>query len=368
METKKDNGVTAAKRETRKRGVSPKGLTLRHIAEEADVSVATVSRVLSGYPDNLSKVNPQSAKGRRVKRVLEICERHRFLPSIHYTRIQQGRSRVIGLLFRLHRPDRTFPFFNDNVGYFIDSLELTFNELGYDVILQGVDEAYEQEKKHLHVLRNRTADGLLIWDAFSNPETLRELAAEGAPVIGVAFPDDHTPFQIIPDNFQGAFDITRHLLGLGHKKIAHIGGGTERVDREREDGYRRAMTGAGLGLHMFQGEYSFQSGYQWTGHILEEHTDITAIFAANDIMAAGCVRRAIEAGLTLPADLAIAGFDGTEIAAISTPPITTARLPLSEMGRMAARRVVDLIEGRPPEQKRVVLPLEILIRESTRGR
>lgn len=335
--------------------------SVRQIAREAGVSASTVSRVLSERPDG-----PKPSEEARRK-VLEVCERLRFLPSVHYTRLIEGRSRIVGLMFDAKAGTALYPIFDENFGCFIATFERTLNQHGYSVLLHGVDERFEADKKYLALFRNGTVDGMVLWDTCRTPSTVEDLTRESPAVLAVAFPVDGVPNQIVPDNFKGGYDMTAHLLSLGHRRIAYISGDAGTVDHIRELGYRRAMKEAGLGVQLFEGQYTFESGVQWADHILTDHPQVTAIFAANDLVAAGCLRAALQRGRCVPGDIAIAGFDGTHHSAICTPPITTARLPLAQIGQTAAERLIGIIEGPglPPEH--LTLPIELIIRSSTAG-
>lgn len=335
--------------------------SVRQIAREAGVSASTVSRVLSERSDA-----PKPSEEARRK-VLEVCERLHFLPSIHYTRLIEGKSRIIGLMFDAKAGTALYPVFDENFGFFVAAFERTLNQHGYQVLLHGVDDSFEADRRHLALFRNGTVDGMVLWDTCRAQSTIEDLTREGLAVLAVAFPIDGVPHQIVPDNSQGGYDMTAHLLSLGHRRIAYISGGVGPVDRLRELGYRRAMKEACLGVQLFEGQYTFESGVQWTDHILADHPQVTAIFAANDLVAAGCLRAALRRGVSVPGNLAIAGFDGTHHSAICTPPITTARLPMSQIGQTAAERIIGIIEGSGVPPEHLALPIELVIRASTAG-
>jgi DNA-binding LacI/PurR family transcriptional regulator len=333
-------------------------MSLRDIAREAGVSVSTVSRVLSGSKST-AKISDKTRE-----RILSICENMKFHPNIHYRRLHEGLSRVIAFL--IPPPDRSLMFFDENVGCFLSALEPRLARHGFHIMIQSTTPDFLAERQHLEILRSHAVDGVILWDVCRDDENLRDMIQEGKPIIKAAFPSDILVDQIIPDNFAGSRDLTLHLVEQGHKNIAHIAGGHTRVDHEREAGYREAIETADLKPIMFEGHYSFKSGYEWGERILKKYPDITAIMAANDLAAAGCLRRLKELGCAVPDDIAVTGFDGTSHSMITDPPITTARLQLDEIGKLAADRIVKAVispEKYRPQLKK--LPMPVLVREST---
>ncbi len=342
----------------------PKGsnsITVRDIAARAGVSVSTVSRVLSG-PEKAAPISEETQK-----RVREVCEELKFLPDIHYARLQERKSYIAALMVPRTRPDSPGPFFSDEtIGLFLSTLEEALCDHGYSILIQGVDAEYEKSGRQSIILRNNSADGLLIWDAFKDPNTITELNREKRPSICVAFPYDTANNYIVPDNRQGALDMTNHLLGLGHRRIAYVSGGMgELVDSLREEGYRTAMKDADCEPLEFVGHYTVRGGRKCAEDILRDHKGVTAIFAANDMMAQGALEAARTAGRRVPEDLSVAGFDGSTHSELATPPLTTGRLPMAETGRLAAEHLLRMIGEDRPEPVRLTLPIEIIPRAST---
>lgn len=336
-------------------------ITVKEIAKKAGVSVSTVSRVISGTDTAI----PISEKTR--KKVLAVCEELKFLPDVNYTRLQERRSYIIAFLIpRIHVDSQEMFRFDENVGAFMSSFEEELAKRKYSILIQGVDEEYIESRQYLKILRNNTADGLVIWDAFPRGEPIELLKQEIRPSIAVAFPYTEAENFIIPDNTQGAYDMTQHLLKQGHRSIAYISGGKgEVVDQLRESGYRKAMGEEGLEVIILNGGYNYSGGFECGTKIIEEHKNVTAIFAANDLMATGAMKSAKAKGLSIPQDLAVAGFDGSNHSEVVTPNITTGRLNLYEIGKLAAINIVEMIEGKNDGPVQITLPIEILERGST---
>ncbi|HMZ52239.1 MAG TPA: LacI family DNA-binding transcriptional regulator [Candidatus Sumerlaeota bacterium] len=338
-------------------------VTVKEIAKRAGVSVSTVSRVLSGVDTMI----PISEKTRR--RVLQVCEEMQFLPDVNHGRLQTRRSHTIALLVR--RYSTTIPdqfIFDEAIGRFLSTLETDLGRAGYVITIQGVDDEYEDSREYLKILRNNTADGLVVWGAFRGSDAYVRLRDEQRPSIAVAFPNDQAANFIMPDNEQGAYDITRHLLSVGHRKIALMNAGSgEIVDTLRERGYQRAIQEAGGTPVLLRANYSVKGGMVAAEKLFANRDGVTAVFAANDLMAIGTMQVAQRHGLRVPEDFAIAGFDGSSHGEITSPPITTGRLPLEEMGTLAARHIVEMIEGKNTGGCQITLPVEVLRRKSTGG-
>lgn len=340
-------------------------VTIKEIAKRAGVSVSTVSRVMSGKKTAI----PISEKTR--KKVLKVCNELKFLPDVNYMRLQERRSHTIGFLVPRTREDSPNPIFlDDNIGRALSELELRLFDRGYSILVQTVDETYESGRQHLRVLRNNSVDGLIVWDAFARKETVDELMEEHRPSICIALPYDTDHNCIVPDNFQGGYDMTRHLLSLGHRVIAYINGGMgELTDALRENGYQKAIEEAGAEPIVAVGNYRLESGIECARQLLASRPDITAILAAGDLMAIGVLEYARANGIAVPEKLAVAGFDGSIAAGLTTPRLTTCELPMKEIGGMAADRIVDMIESDDPNPRvKEILPVTIIERESTIGR
>jgi LacI family transcriptional regulator len=174
---------------------------------------------------------------------------------------------------------------------------------------------------------------------------------------------------VLSDNRLGGFLATRHLLELGHRRIACIAGPrTITPSAERITGYRKALEEAGLSYDeglIVRGDYHAQSGMDITHSLLKRDPRPTAIFALNDLMAIGALRAAAEAGCSIPQDLAVVGYDDLEIAHFTNPPLTTIAQPKKEIGAQAVNLLADRISQKDRPPSRLVLPPELIVRRST---
>lgn len=335
-----------------------KQLSLRDIAAEAGVSISTVSRVLSGEK-NGAKISDETRK-----RILEVCEEKRFRPNIHYRRLHEGMSRVIAFL--IPPPDNQLMFFDETVGVFLSALEPCLAHHGFHIMIQSTTPAFLADRKHLDNFRSHAVDGAILWDVFPDDDHLAELMEEGKPLLKVAFSSQNLLDQILPDNYRASYNLTDHLLELGHTHIAHSSGGFSPVEKERVRGYEDAMANAGAKPLLIPAKYTYSSGYRLAELVTQKHPEVTALMAPNDVAAAGCIRRLKELGISVPGQISVTGFDGTSHSEVSDPKITTADLRLDKIGRLAADRIVKAILSPAEYSPRVTkVEIPVIIREST---
>ena len=333
-------------------------MSLRDIAQEAGVSVSTVSRVLSGSKNN-AKISDETRE-----RIIRICEERRFHPNIHYRRLHEGLSRVIGLL--IPPPSPELMFFDENVGSFLSAIEPALAEHGFSIMIQSLTTSFTESRRHLEIFRSHAVDAAILWDVLLDDAIVEAMLQEHKPLVCAGFPSQVVNDQVLPDNRQGTRDLTKHLLSLGHRDIVYIAGGNCQVDRDRLAGYHDAMSAAGAQPRTCQGSFKLETGYEITAQILQEHSSVTAIMAANDLNAAGCLRRLMEMGMRVPEDISVTGFDGTTHSRITTPRLTTVSLELARIGAVTADRIVQAVL-QPADYKPQItrIKMEPQIREST---
>ena len=325
--------------------------TLAAIAAEAGVSLPTVSKVVNGRRD----VAP--ATRALVERLLD---EHR------YTRAGQRRVRRSGLV------------------------DLVFNGLDSPwavEILRGVEEWGSEHETGVTVsavrhgnarpaswtsgLASHDTDGVILVTSEFTPSQLNQLHEAAIPLI-VIDPVNPPP----PDlpsvgatNWAGGLTATEHLLSLGHRRIGVIAGpGDYLCSRARTDGYRSALERAGIGFDtglVRNGDFEHEGGFIRGGELLDLADPPSAIFAGSDQQAFGLYEVARRRGLRIPQDLSVVGFDDLPVARWVSPPLTTVRQPLAEMGRAAAQMLGDLIDGLALRATRVELSTELIVREST---
>ena len=239
---------------------------------------------------------------------------------------------------------------------------------GYNVILCNSFDNVEKEWANVNVLLERRVDGI-VFSAPMLPEHVKAVQDRAVPVVIIERRGEISGFYYVdPDNFNGAYEAVKYLIGLGHERIAMIVGPPSAIiSKLRMDGYERALSDAGLSATaelMADGDYGRASGYEAMQKFLKLRPGPTAVFAGNDAMAIGAMQAAHHAGLQIPKDISFIGFDDTH-AELTLPELTSVHQPLNEIGTLAAEIVVAQIKGAhdkyPLEN---VLPCYLKVRES----
>jgi DNA-binding LacI/PurR family transcriptional regulator len=229
-----------------------------------------------------------------------------------------------------------------------------------------------EDKEHFarKVLGNRQMDGMVIASLQSDHPLIDMLPDIKIPLVTVDRPevfDDQISYVTV-DNIAAAVDAVTHLISIGRRRIAHITGHLTITDgQDRLMGYRKALEIAGFPFDpalVYHGAFSYDEGYAGMKHLLAQRPD--ALFAAGDTIAMGALQALREAGLHVPEDVAIVGFDDLNETLDSKPPLTTVRQPVQQKGAQAAHLLIDLIEGKRVGPHHVLLPTELIVRQSTR--
>lgn len=304
-----------------------KPATIRDVAERAQVSVASVSRVLTGAG---AVTEPTRLK------VLEAVEALAYVPHSGARSLSTSRTDTVGVIL----PDLFGEFFSE----LIRGMDVAARANGLHLIVSSShDDAFEAAAA-IRSMRGRV-DGLIVLSPHLDSANLASNLAGRLPVLLMngGANDEGRP-SIVVDNVGGAVAAVEHLLAHGRRRIAHIGGPSGNLEaRERQAGYVQAMTAAGHEPQVFAGDFTQASGHVATTALLSEGVRPDAIFAANDMMAVGVLLALQEAGVRCPEDIAVVGFDDVPIAALVRPALTTMRIEIAETGRRAMDRLVALI-------------------------
>lgn len=327
-----------------------RGANIRQVAELAGVSTATVSRALT-QPDRVAETT-------RAK-VLEAVRASGFVPNRQAVDFRRQATGNVVLLVR----DISNPFYLDIYG----GVEEHAFANGYRVLMgdAGADDA--RVGRYVEMVRNRQADGLILMTGWLPAET----AAGPLPPMVVALeqlPDLDLPTIAIDNRKAGRLAVD-HLIGLGHRSIAHITGPMNLVmSREREAGYLAALAEAGIEPQpqlIFHGNFHYSSGQAGVRALVGRGSAFTAVFAANDEMALGAVNELRSLGLRVPQDVSIVGFDDLVFAESSDPPLTTIRQPRRAIGTESMRMMIALLSGQSAGVERIEARVELIERAST---
>jgi LacI family transcriptional regulator len=323
------------------------------VAARAGVSIKTVSRVMNGEP----AVRPAMRE-----RVMAAVSELNYRPNQSARGLAGNRSYLVALLY-----DNPSPSYLASIqGGILEACQAG----AYGMVLQPVDSAAADLLPRVEdFLRRSRVDGLVLTPPVCDRRDLvAMLRAENIPHVSIAPPDPGKGMAVILDDRCAAREMTEYLLQQGHLRIAFIKGHPAHgAGQRRYDGYRDALAQAGIGEEprlVVQGEFSFQSGVECAAGLLAPDHPPTAIFAANDDMAAGVMSVALERGLRIPEDLAVAGFDDSKLSRQIWPALTTVRQPVRDMGRTAAEILLANIKN-SDATKIEQLPYALMIRRST---
>jgi LacI family transcriptional regulator len=328
---------------------------LKDIAQRAGLAVMTVSKALRDKPD------VSAATKTRVKL---LAQQMGYVPDSTAQGLRTRTTRLFGLVIS----SMTNPIYSR----IVLAIEQRAYELGYDVLLAHTLNIPEREEACLRRLLWRRVDGLFISPVYrlaTEAPIYRELAACRIPtvVLGHAAPFCNQFVNVETDDLLASYAATRHLLKLGHKRIAFFAGPFATPwTQERFEGYRRALREAGLDVDdrlIFQAGRTIEDGAKAALQMINESSDATAVQAVNDVVAVGCAETLLSQGLKIPEDISVAGFGNILLGAHFRVPLTTTRQPKFRLGSAAVDSMQQLLRGQRPEPKR--LPAELIIRAST---
>ncbi len=329
--------------------------TLKELGRLAGVHPSTVARVLNDDPRQ--RVSEQVRR-----RILALADEHGYQPNHLARSLRTKRSHVIGTLI----PDISNPFF----AMLFRGIEDALAKREYSVILANTDDEFSREERGIAMLQGRQVDGLILATARRQDTAIQRLEAERFPFVLVnRHSDPVTANAVVPDDRHGAIAAVEHLVKLGHRRIAHIAGSDEMsTGHWRRTGYEEALRLHDLPVDpdlLVEGSYRESGGYEAMQKLLALPEPPTAVFAVNDLAAAGALRVAREADLDVPRDLSIVGFNDLSAAAHTTPALTTLHLPLHAMGVAAAERLLARLDGGLLPTEPDVIPVSLIVRDST---
>ncbi len=332
----------------------PKQLTLEKIGKLAGVSRATVSRVVNDYPH----ISPEIRE-----RVQRIIDQTGYQPNLAARTLASTRSNIIGLVIP-HVMDDIFsdPYYS----ILIQGIAETCCARDYTLSLFLLHTKEEENRTMQRILGTGFVDGLLLTADPSDSHLSQQIASKGKPFVQIGRPqvDDRISYVDV-DNVKGAYNAVTHLIRQGRERIALIGSHANTAGDDRTLGYRKALEEHGIPWRdelVAVGSFSQKWGYQGMWQLLPQQPD--AVFAASDLAALGAMQAMREAGVCIPEDIAIVGYDDIAAAQISEPALTTIRQPIRQTGELAAELLIDLAANDSEEVKRIILPTELIVRHS----
>ena len=329
--------------------------TIHDVAKRAGVAPITVSRVI-----NHSGYSSQDTRERVEAAIAEL----EYVPNRLARSLRSKRTNTLALILT----DITNPFFTTVAR----GVEDTASDAGFTVVFCNTDESETEEQKYLQVVLQQQVDGILLVPARSTPESVEMIQKQGTPVVVLdrKMPPDTEVDVVRCENVEGAYQLVKLLIGLGHRQIAVVSG--PKIVSTAEDrvvGYCQAMTEAGLGSTtdlICYGAFTQDSGYEMTRQVLAIKPQPTAIFAANNLIGIGALKALQDAGLRVPEDVAMVSYDDLPANLVTFPFFTVAVQPAYEMAKKATQLLLARLTGSAPTPcQEVILPTEIIIRQSS---
>lgn len=337
----------------------PRRTRIQDVAEQAGVSMMTVSRVLN---------QDKKVSNKTREKVMAVVEKLNYRPNVSARRLASSKSFFIGLLY--DNPSDSY------ISQFLLAALKKCRALGYHLV---VDEAHLDINKTIESVKQlidvTQVDGMILLPPMcDNEDVLEVLTKANVPFVRIT-PDtklNSSPY-ICMDDYQAAFDVTERLINQGHKKIAHIiGNNKQGVSRLRYLGYLDALRSNKITTppeYIEQGSFTYQSGMEAAVKLLALDDKPTAIFAANDDMAAAVISIAQQQGINIPSDLSVVGFDDTQLARSVWPHISTVKQPINEMAELSVSLLAsgqyDNMSNLKSLELRHILDFELIERESS---
>ena len=327
-----------------------KNPTLAEIAKVAGVSLMTASRAVNNQP---------GVSAEKRDEILRIAEDMGYVANRIAQRLSGGRSKVIGVIAQLHS------LYTSDLVLGIGSAARTVD---YEMLVYSLSDTDRRPPGAIIDLLRQIVDGVIVILPFQS-DYLSQLVEADLPIVTIDEGHD-LPFpKIVADNYQGARLAVEHLAQLGHRRIGFIGGNIMLESaRDRARAFTDMQAQLGLDLDpalIVNGNFMQQGGFEAALELLRLPSPPTAIFAANDMSAIGAMSAIRDSGRTVPDDISIVGFDDVSVAEHVHPQLTTIRQPLAQMARSAVNTLMAMISGIDPPASRIVLPADLVIREST---
>jgi LacI family transcriptional regulator len=326
--------------------------TIYDVARAAGVSTSTVSHVINGtrYVSDKTK-----------QRVQQAMEQLRFRPNSLARSLVRQETRTIALIV----PDNVNPFFAE----LARGIEDHGFEAGYNVLLCNSDRSVSKELAYLDMLTSKRVDGIIYMTMSTEIDQLQQLVDLRIPI--VTFDREFGDIDaILLDNEAGAYDATRHLTELGHRRIGCIGGPDAKTrSHARVRGYEQALIEAGIAIDpelIQMGAWTYETGQEAAKQLFDLHPPPTAIFAGNDMMAIGAIAHLRDRGLHVPEDVSVVGFDNVTLSAYYSPPLTTMSTPIQQIGEQLCRLLLGRINNQLPSiPQRSSVRGQLVVRAST---
>ncbi len=324
---------------------------IKDVANKANVSVATVSRALN---------KPQSVKEKNRQKVMDAVEELEYDPDPVARALRNNKVKSIAVVV----PNIT----NAIMAEMTEGAHAELAEQNYNTVLFNTSESFEREVYYCDLLKETMVEGAIFITGSGETPPVQKLAQKKAVCLINRHTDCDSVDQIVADEYGGMQLLVYHLYKLGHERIAFITGKEETsATKKKIAGYKEYLEELGLGFNkkfVVSGEWTLKGANLAMKELLQLRQSPSAVIVGTDYMGLGVISAINEAGLSIPDDIAITGFDNASSSEYYNPPLTTLNYPNYELGKMAARAVLNRIEEPDVEKKEISMPLEIKIRKS----
>ncbi|MNV13257.1 HTH-type transcriptional repressor CytR [compost metagenome] len=326
-------------------------VAIKDVAKKANVSTATVSRALS---------KPESVSKKTLEKVLNVIEEMQYLPNASAQQLRMSRTKSVLVVV----PDITNTFFSKVVR----GIESVASEFGYQIVLGDAHERSEMNIKFFEQLHQKKSDGMILLTSNVDADAIRQLSQRYPIVLACEYVEGLNIPTVSINNIKSSCEAVDYLVQMGHRRIGTITGPQDSVlGKDRLEGFLRSLAKHQLEvdpLHIQEGDFLYEQGYECMNRILLCETLPTALFVANDEMAFGAINAIREANLKVPEDISIISFDNIKFASIFSPSLTTISQPAFEIGTTAMKYMIQLMNKEDIEENHYILPHKLIIRES----
>ena len=332
---------------------NPERMDMHTVARMAKVSIATVSRTINHVP---------TVNAKMAKRVWEVIKELDYLPNTQARALVSGRSRLLGLIIS----EITNPFFPE----LIQGFEDVAVEFGYEMLISSTNYDPERMKSCIRRMVERKAEGVAVMTFGIEEPLLGQLAERKVPMVFVDVGPDAPGISLLRvDYHHGIRQGVQHLAALGHRDIAFISGPLRlHSAQSRLAAFHRAVRECGITVdaqRIVEGDHTMEGGMAAAEKLFTGGKLPTAVMCSNDVTAIGVLQKAYRAGLRVPDDLSVIGFDNIHLTQMTTPPLTTIQMSCFELARAAVMALIAQVEGTPAPQRDYPIETKLVVREST---
>ncbi|MEN2769173.1 catabolite control protein A [Ornithinibacillus xuwenensis] len=329
-------------------------VTIYDVAREANVSMATVSRVVNGNPN----VKPTTRK-----KVLATIERLGYRPNAVARGLASKKTTTVGAII----PDISSIFFAE-LARGIEDIATMYK---YNIILSNSDQNKDKELQLINTMLEKQVDGIIFMGGNISDEHVHQFSTASVPVVLAATYDGTESIPSVNIDYEeAAYEATKYLIDKGNKKLAFVSGREDvTINQLKYQGYLRALKDASIPVvedYIINGDYTYDSGMKAVEQLLKLNDKPTAVFAASDSIALGVIHGTQDLGYKVPEDLEVFGFDNTKLANMVRPTLSTVVQPMYDIGAVAMRLLTKFMNKEEVEEKKVVLPHRLIDRNSTK--